>query len=146
MMKYKAWRHPKKKAKVRKVNLDESCGDPAWLAKTQADKLRVQSATRPWLALKELMVTEPHFRGGANVPGFTLPLCITHGEADKAAPVMAAKFLFGKSGTPTESKVLKIIPGGTHNLFADHCREEVMTTWLTFWNDCVAGKFSKVSA
>ena len=111
---------------------------PRWLQRCSEDKLRVQSSLRPWLALKNLLTTNPHGRSGALVPTLNIPMCICHGTADKAAPVYSSVHLYCHSATAFESKLLRLYAGAAHNLFADLKREELMSDWIRFAKDAVS--------
>ena len=138
--------NPDALAFARKVDLSESCRDPVWLQRCSEDRLRVQSSLRPWLALKNLLTTNPHGRSGASVHTLKIPMCICHGTADKAAPIYSSVHLYCNSATAFDSKLLRLYEGAAHNLFADPKREELMSEWLRFANDAVADKkFSSCS-
>jgi alpha-beta hydrolase superfamily lysophospholipase len=130
--------NPEALAFGREVALSESCRDPRWLQRCSDDQLRVQSSLRPWLALKNLLTTNPHGRSGALVPTLNIPMCICHGTADKAAPVYSSVHLYCHSATAFESKLLRLYAGAAHNLFADLKREELMSDWIRFAKDAVS--------
>ena len=137
-----AFTNPDALAFGREVKLSESCRDPVWLQRCSDDRLRVQSSLRPWLAFKNLLRTNPHGRAGALVDTLNIPMCICHGTADKAAPVYSSVHLYCNSATAFDSKFLRLYDCAAHNLFADFKREELMSDWLSFANDAVAGKIS----
>mmetsp|Transcript_15730 Transcript_15730/g.32308 ORF Transcript_15730/g.32308 Transcript_15730/m.32308 type:complete len:353 (+) Transcript_15730:121-1179(+) len=59
-------------------------------------------------------------------PGFRVPFHINHGSDDYGVPVSGSQTLFDQSQTPTSDKVLNIVDGGLHGLFAEESAEETM--------------------
>ena len=112
------------------------------------DTLRYHAGQLPWGTMLQFVMAKAIDPANnlESVKRIKIPMMITHGAADQSNDFLASIALYQHCATPSDQKILQIIPGGAHNLWADQERLKMFDAWCVFIEKAMAGEFNPALA